>query len=187
MLQTALRFSHQLLKEVVSEGDIVIDGTMGNGHDTLLLAQLVGDSGHVYAFDIQKQALETTQQRLEESSLAQRVSLSAQGHQKIAETLPAATLIKAAIFNLGYLPQSDKQVITLPTTTQTALHACVERLVRKGRIIIVAYYGHPGGPEELATVTDFCQQLPQKDFNVLQYQFINQKNQPPILFCIEKK
>ena len=31
MLQTALHFSHQLLKEVVEPGDFVIDATMGNG------------------------------------------------------------------------------------------------------------------------------------------------------------
>lgn len=35
MLLTALRYSHQLLKEIISEGDYVIDATMGNGNDTL--------------------------------------------------------------------------------------------------------------------------------------------------------
>ena len=54
MLQTALHFSHQLLKEVVEPGDFVIDATMGNGHDTAFLAELVGPSGEVFAFDIQK-------------------------------------------------------------------------------------------------------------------------------------
>ena len=54
MLQTALHFSHQLLKEVVELGDFVIDATMGNGHDTAFLAELVGPSGEVFAFDIQK-------------------------------------------------------------------------------------------------------------------------------------
>ncbi len=38
------------------EGDIVIDATMGNGHDTQFLAELVGENGHVYAFDIQESA-----------------------------------------------------------------------------------------------------------------------------------
>ena len=47
MLQTALHFSHQLLKEVVEPGDFVIDATMGNGHDTAFLAELVGPSGEV--------------------------------------------------------------------------------------------------------------------------------------------
>lgn len=62
----------------------------------------------------------------------------------------------------------------------------LERLAPKGRIVIVAYYGHEGGAEELLTVRNYCEQLPQELYNVLNYQFINQKNQPPILFCIEK-
>ena len=53
MLQTALHFSHQLLK-VVEPGDFVIDATMGNGHDTAFLAELVGPSGEVFAFDIKR-------------------------------------------------------------------------------------------------------------------------------------
>ena len=64
MLQTALHFSHQLLKEVVEPGDFVIDATMGNGHDTAFLAELVGPSGEVFAFDIQKEALINTEQKL---------------------------------------------------------------------------------------------------------------------------
>ncbi len=38
-----------------------MDATMGNGHDTLFLAKL---AKQVYAFDIQEQALEKTQERL---------------------------------------------------------------------------------------------------------------------------
>ena len=42
------------------EGDICIDATAGNGHDTLLLAELVGASGSIIAFDIQEQAVQET-------------------------------------------------------------------------------------------------------------------------------
>lgn len=63
----------------------------------------------------------------------------------------------------------------------------IQRIVPCGRIILVCYYGHEGGPEELEAVHRFCRQLPQAQFNVLSYQFINQRNQPPVLFCIERK
>jgi len=53
-LQRVLQYAQQLLKATVEEGDTVVDATAGNGHDTLFLAQLVGDSGQVYAFDVQK-------------------------------------------------------------------------------------------------------------------------------------
>lgn len=187
MLKTALHFSHQLLKECVKNGDTVIDATMGNGYDTLFLAELVGSDGKVHAFDIQEQALKTTSQRLTEGNMLERVSLHLTGHEQVLDYLQPEEMIQAAIFNLGYLPNSDKNCITLPDTTKQALDGLLNHLKAKGRIIVVSYYGHEGGKEELQAVDDYCKSLPQENYNVLKYQFINQKNQPPILFCIEKK
>ena len=48
-----LEMAHAFLSEVITKEDIVVDATMGNGHDTLFLAQL---AKKVYAFDIQEQA-----------------------------------------------------------------------------------------------------------------------------------
>ena len=56
-----LQMAHAFLAEVVTKEDIVVDATMGNGHDTLFLAKL---AKQVYAFDIQEQAVEKTRQRL---------------------------------------------------------------------------------------------------------------------------
>ena len=41
----------------VRPGDTVVDATCGNGHDTKWLAQAVGPSGRVFAFDIQVRLL----------------------------------------------------------------------------------------------------------------------------------
>ena len=187
MLQTALHFSHTLLKEILQPGDLAIDATMGNGFDTLFLAELVGETGKVYSFDIQEQALRTTHEKLVNAGFATRAELLLQGHETIGEILDLNTSIKAAIFNLGYLPKSDKSIITLPATTKRAMDEILLRLTPTGRLIIVAYYGHTGGLSELSMVKDYCESLPQEQFSVLNYQFINQKNQPPILFCIERK
>ncbi|MBF1708746.1 MAG: SAM-dependent methyltransferase, partial [Streptococcus sanguinis] len=46
-----LQMAHAFLAEVVTKEDIVVDATMGNGHDSLFLAQL---AKKVYAFDIQE-------------------------------------------------------------------------------------------------------------------------------------
>ncbi|MEG0373606.1 MAG: class I SAM-dependent methyltransferase [Enterococcus sp.] len=177
MLLTALRFSHQLLKEITTAGDHVIDATMGNGNDTLFLAELVGSTGHVYGFDIQAQALKNTREKLG----------SAIDHETIEENIPAEQPIKGAIFNLGYLPKGDKQIITLPETTKQAMDAILKRLVVGGRMIVVIYYGHAGGEDEKHEVLDYCQNLPQEKYSVLNYQFINQKNNPPILLCVEAR
>lgn len=39
--------------QALRPGDTAVDATMGNGHDTLFLAQAVGPTGHVIGFDIQ--------------------------------------------------------------------------------------------------------------------------------------
>lgn len=185
MLPTAMHYSHTLLKEIVQPGQTVVDATMGNGFDTELLASLVGPKGRVFAFDIQEQALTTTKQRLAQKQLLSQVSLLHLGHEHVAEYVQGP--IQAAIFNLGYLPRGDKEIITLPATTKQALESLLRLLAPRGRIIIVCYYGHQGGAAELAAVQQFCAELPQESFNVLSYQFINQRNQPPILYCIERK
>lgn len=187
MLQTALHFSHTLLKEVIAEGDSVVDATMGNGNDTAFLAQLVGSTGNVYAFDVQEQAVINTAKKLADVNLSEHVQLFHQGHETIDTAIDKDILIKAAIFNLGYLPKSDKTIITTPNTTKQALDALLPRLTTTGRIVLVVYYGHAGGEAELTLVQDYCQTLPQESYSVLTYQFINQRNNPPILFCIEKK
>lgn len=185
MLQTALHYSHTLLKEIVQPGDHVIDATMGNGNDTLFLAGLVGELGQVYAFDIQEQALTKTQEKL--GDFITRSSLFLAGHETIETTIAETQPIKAAIFNLGYLPSSNKQIITLPETTKQAMEAILKRLTVNGRMILVIYYGHEGGAEEKNAVLDYCANLPQENYSVLTYQFINQKNNPPLLVCVEKK
>ena len=46
------------------EGDVAVDFTMGNGHDTAFLSKTVGPTGRVTAFDIQPQALISTEATL---------------------------------------------------------------------------------------------------------------------------
>ncbi len=186
MLESALHYSHQLLEEVIAPNDIVVDATMGNGHDTLYLAQQV-PQGLVHSFDVQAQALAETRTLLAKHSLTAKINLHQIGHEALGTVIAHKTPIKAAVFNLGYLPKSDKQIITKANTTLKALEELTDRLALGGRIVIVAYYGHQGGAAELTAVTDFCQRLDQHNYQVLQYQFINQKNHPPILFCIEKR
>lgn len=174
-----LQMAHAFLEKVVTDEDIVVDATMGNGHDTLFLARL---AKKVYAFDIQEQAIEQTTKRLAEAKL-DNVELLLTGHENVDQYVAS---IKAAIFNLGYLPSADKTVITQPHTTIQALEKLCQRLVTGGRIAIMIYYGHTGGDVERDAVLDFVSQLPQQEFTVALYKTINQINQPPFLVMIEK-
>ncbi|MGX7014590.1 class I SAM-dependent methyltransferase [Vagococcus silagei] len=187
MLKSALHFSHQLLTEVVHEGDHVIDATMGNGHDTLFLAELVGIKGQVDAFDIQEQALQNTSERLTSAQANKQVQLHLKSHEFVNTVLQPNQTIQAAVFNLGYLPSGDKNIITQSKSTIRSIEILCEHLAPKGRIIVVLYSGHDGGKLEKQQVLDFVTDLPQELFSVLMYQFINQKNEPPALLCIERK
>ena len=59
--------AHQELGKVLQSEDVVIDATLGNGHDTKFLAQKVGASGRVYAFDIQKESIEESTRLLQKN------------------------------------------------------------------------------------------------------------------------
>ena len=178
-MKRPLEMAHDFLAQVITREDIVIDATMGNGHDTLFLAKL---AKQVYSFDIQKQALEKTSQRLQEAGLT-NVELLLQGHETVDQFVRE---VKAAIFNLGYLPSADKSIITQPQTTLEALDKLCHMLVKGGRIAIMIYYGHEGGDIEKDAVMDFVSQLPQQEYTATIYRTLNQINNPPFLVMIEK-
>ncbi|TBL69316.1 class I SAM-dependent methyltransferase [Paenibacillus thalictri] len=185
-----LSFTHQCIAARVQPGDTVIDATAGNGNDTLFLAKLVGPRGNVYGFDVQEQAIAKTKERLsKELSQTEHIRLFLRSHDEMAEVLPAGSQdqVAAIMFNLGYLPGYDHALITRTDTTVRALDAALLLLRKSGIVTVVVYPGHEGGREEAEAVRDWCGKLPQELYQVLQYQLINQKNNPPYLLAIEKK
>lgn len=181
----AAKVGHHFLAEVLGNGDSAVDGTMGNGHDTLMLAELVGSEGKVYAFDIQKRALENTRLKLAQQGIeGQRVRLIWDGHQNIKKYINHP--IKGAIFNLGYLPGGDHQVITQTETTKTAILDTLNLLAVGGRMVIVVYPGHPGGLEEKTAVEELTSQLDSSIFKVLKMNLLNRPPSAPGVILIEK-
>ena len=190
-----LEMAHWMLKDIIKTNDVVVDATMGNGYDTQFLAEL---GANVYAFDVQEEALNATEKRLDDAGIKNQifeknlsnlltepsVNLVLSGHEKLSEYVKEP--IKA-IFNLGYLPKTDKSVVTKADTTLTALDALTNQLVVGGRIAIMIYYGHEGGMEEKDAVIKWTSSLPQKDWEVTSYAPLNQIHTPPILVLIEKR
>lgn len=188
MLKSILKYAHHLMQQTVSEGETVIDATCGNGNDTIFLSGLVGKEGHVLAFDIQRQAIDNTKKKLEVNQ-TDNVTLIQDGHENVTSYIdPKATEpIGGAIFNLGYLPKSDKQIITKSDSTITSIESILPLLRKKALIVLVVYHGHEGGKEEKNAVLEYVINLDQKKYNVLRYGFINQKNNPPFIVAIQKK
>lgn len=179
--------THLLLKPLLNPGDIAIDATCGNGHDTLFLAQNIAPSGHVYSFDIQQTAIDASSKRIQQAGFEANVTLFHAGHQFMREHIPKKHHghIKAVMFNLGYLPRSDKKIITRSETTLTALNAALSLLVDSGILTILAYPGHNGGDEETLAVENWCNTV-NNDFEIEIINSPNHHSESPRLFVIRR-
>lgn len=144
------------------EGDFALDATAGNGHDTALLAAAVGETGRIWACDVQAIALERTHLLLASQGLARRVELVHAGHETLANWLPkeAKGLLKVAMFNLGYLPSGDKGLTTHTASTLDALTQALACLAAGGALSVICYPGHPTGAVEAEAVEAFLAAQP---------------------------
>ncbi|MDX8381590.1 MAG: class I SAM-dependent methyltransferase [Ghiorsea sp.] len=173
--------AQQWLTEVLEEGHAVVDATLGNGSDALFLATHIKKSGHLFGFDVQEQALTSSRKLLQDTPCKQDLFLS--GHENMAQLIPASYhgKIKVFMFNLGWLPHSDKSVITKPQTTIAALEQSLDLLHPQGRISLMLYPGHEGGDNEAARVTQWLPQCEKKGFSYHIIGVPNRSNAPQLI------
>ena len=176
------------VKSVLRQGDIAVDATLGNGHDAVFLAESVGPGGHVFGFDVQRQALVSSYQKLLASDLQRRVTLHLVSHAELLEVMPESVLgkVAAVMFNLGYLPGGDKAVITQVDSTLKALAAACRLLDKSGIITVLAYPGHAGGDAETERLTEWMRSLNPDQFKM--ELVLSQFDKPgaPRLFILRK-
>jgi len=185
IIKNSLGQSHDIVRQIVKEGDIVIDATAGNGNDTVFLAELVGDYGKVYSFDIQEMALEKTKEKLIKKGLLNRVNLINDGHQHM--DVYVNDKVSTVIFNLGYLPGGDHNISTKGKSTKEAVEKSLELIKVNGIVAMVVYFGGDSGFDEKEEVDEYIKTLDNKKYVVMKTEFVNQINCPPILICIEKR
>lgn len=171
------------INNYINDGDIVIDATAGNGFDTLKLCKKVGKLGKVYAFDIQKTALDSTKEKLESDNL-ENACLILDSHTNIDKYV--TDKVKAVVFNLGYLPKSDHSIHTKGETTIVAIEKSLALLDDKGFISITVYYGKNSGTDEKEKVMEYVKNIDCKQFTVTVHDFYNRPNNPPITVVITK-
>lgn len=179
-----MEISRKICKQKLNYGDTAVDCTMGNGHDTVFLCQLVGEEGKVYAFDIQEDAVINTRKKLEDLNYLERSEIILDGHQNI--DCYVKEYIRLAIFNLGYLPKGNHKITTKKESTIEAVQKCLALLEPNGIILLIIYPGHENGKAEKEGLHSFTAKLNQKEYNVASLCFTNQINNPPELICIEK-
>lgn len=164
----------------IKEDDTLVDFTMGNGHDTAYLCSLV-PLGKVYAFDIQKEALDNTAKLLDEKGYG-NAELILDSHANIAKYVDH---FKCGMFNLGYRPGGDKKVTTLTESTLKAVTDGIELMEKGGVLVISVYPGHEEGTREGEALYKLLSSYDKVYYSVIQYRMINSPTSP-FIFAIEK-
>lgn len=187
--KTPVELAHLLWQSVLSPGDRVLDATCGNGQDARVLADLCLEEGRgeLHVLDIQKEAVMATSAHLKQNlraSLMSQVHSHHLCHSGLCE-IPG-TSFKLIVYNLGYLPGSDKLVITRTDTTLQSLNQALERLDMGGYLSIICYPGHAGGDEEAKAVKEWASALG-SSFAVSLHTWINRSTRAPYLIWVEKK
>jgi len=179
-----LTVEKQFIASHVRPGGTVVDFTMGNGHDTLWLAEQVGENGKVYAFDIQPKALESSEKLLRESGCPQNYTLILDSHANVEQYVKES--ICAGMFNLGYLPGSDKSVTTLRESTMKAVEGALRLLEDDGGLLIAVYPGHEEGSLEGKMLDEYFATLDRKKICVSKLMIVNSPTSP-FFFLVEKR
>ena len=171
-----LDLQKQLILSHLGGGDVAVDFTMGNGYDTEFLSKTVGERGHVYAFDIQEQAVASTAAHLRESGCPDNYTLIHASHHTVKDYVKGP--IKAGMFNLGYLPGGDKSITTMRATTMPAIEAAIELLGPKSILSVAIYPGHEEGDAEGKMVSEYLSTLDRFRVSVAQIKIINSPTSP---------
>ncbi len=178
--------AHQFVREILREGDLAIDATAGNGHDTLMLAARVGESGRVLAIDIQPAAIESARTRIKGAGFENRVDFHLTSHARIAAlTAPASASV--IMFNLGYLPGGDHALTTDAAETLRALEAALVCLKPGGLLTIVCYPGHAEGADEASAVEKWLQARCGDGWRAAKYAMLGTRAPAPFLLTASRR
>jgi predicted methyltransferase len=176
------KLAHELLADKLQPGDKAVDATAGNGYDAVFLARAIAPGGHLYAFDVQRQALLSTTERLQKAGLLDYATLCESGHEHMLGLVPSDWQGHVAVvtFNLGYLPGSNKQTTTRSSSTLPALDQSIQLLRPGGALSVLAYRGHPGGEEEAGNVEAWIARQPTLKLQI-------HKSPGPVLYhCVKR-
>ena len=172
------------IRNHLREGDIAVDFTMGNGHDTEFLSKTVGKTGHVYAFDIQRQAVDSTAKHLIEAGCPQNYTLICDSHEFVKKYVP--TPFRAGMFNLGWLPGGDKSITTLRKSTMPAIRDAIELMDRDAILNVAVYPGHEEGDAEGKMICEYLAGLSRYRVCCTKVKILNSPTSPYFL-VIETK
>ncbi len=187
-LHHAVSFQHIIWDDVLPTANFIIDATCGNGHDLLYISQHLSPKAKLIAIDIQPEAIKNSQKRIELEGKNKTIDYYCSSHDDILSNADIITNnIDLLIFNLGYLPRGNHQLMTQSTTTIRALDIALPLLSTNGVITIVSYPGTEEGAQENQDVANYLSSINQKEYHISCWTPLNQVNQPPILYIIRRR
>jgi hypothetical protein len=160
--------AHSLWASVLRPNiDSAIDATCGNGYDSVVIAKMLfpttvdinadfdSDSrSHLLCIDIQQQACDNTTQRLVDALGIQQDRMK--HHVQVLQTSHAplprpndSSSVGLVVYNLGWLPNSAKEYVTLMDSTLSSLVDAF-LLVRVGGMVSVMTYPKSNWREDVA-------------------------------------
>lgn len=166
-------------------GGVAVDFTMGNGYDTVFLSKAVGEAGRVTAFDIQPDALLSTERNLRENNCPDNWRLICASHDRAGEFVSGK--INAGVFNLGYLPgHGRKDVTTRRTTTLPAVKSALDMLGEDSVLLVAVYPGHPEGEREGEELNEYFSAISRYRYGIARIKMVNSPDSP-YFFITETK
>ena len=188
LIRSTTNLAMNIFKEYISDKDIVIDATCGNGYDTLNLAKC--RPYRLYAFDIQKHAISNAKALLTDNGFSRELKnesifLICDSHENMYKYIDSR--VSAIIFNLGYLPGGDKTKTTSASSTLNAVNSGLELLKKDGLICITMYSGHEEGAKEKEALISLAKKLDSSIYHVAYINMLNQYKNPPEILLITKK
>lgn len=180
-MEYVLDFVKRIILSKISDNSVCVDFTMGNGFDTMFLCSHT--KTNVYAFDIQQTALDNTKKLLDDNGIS-NYTLILDNHKNFKKYI--TNNIDIAVFNFGYLPNSNKSITTKADISLETVKSVLESLSANGILCLVLYPGHTEGLKESRIIEEFTRQLSSNKYNVIKYDFIN-KRLPPYVIAIEHR
>jgi SAM-dependent methyltransferase len=182
--------AHWLATAWLQPGDLAIDATAGNGHDTAFLARLTSPGGSVLAIDVEAEALLATTRKFKDESIPiDHVRLIQGDHANLERLTPDDWFgkVRVIMFNLGYRPRSAWPIKTRLVSTLSAMSQSLSLLADGGLLTIVMYPGHDGGESESQAILEWVSSLDDTLWHVARYDLPNIRSRPPILVAIHKR